>query len=764
MKVFRVFIFFLFTFGLFAEAGVIVVRGQRFPNENYLSLEKMRVDIEINSLYATVKIMQIFKNHKNHTLEGEYIFTMPDKASISDFAVWDDGNRVKGIILEKSKARKLYEKIKARLVDPGLLEKRNNFSVNEFKVNIFPIRPDSYKRIEIQYTELLPVNFRNLSFYLPLRPVIFKDYTLKVNKLEFNFSYSGDSDFENLKIFAPFDYKKNSSYELKNGAISFGYKGKNVYLDRDFLFNLDYVFKKTEFNLKTYRDIEKVRIDYSPANNGKRYKDENGYFKGDFYLSEDIKTEKSKSGNIVLVFDNSLSFKWLKLSKAFEVFSFLIDRLDQKDRFKFILFSDKVEYVFKDFKIANEKNKNEAYERLLSAKIKSGTDILNLIKELKKEKEGTFVYWITDGQATLGEIKDENLLKESGKLNKLKFFIVGIGSDCDTKFLEKISSISGGYFIHLFENEDIKLKMNLFFKALNQVPLENIAYSFGKNENYKNIYTVTKGTVYDKSVYSLVGQYKKSIKDKIRLTYKNIKKVLEFNIELPEKNVKNEYIKRIWANERINYLLEKIDAEGEKKEWVNEIISLSKEYTIVTPYTSFLAAPRSFIRPRSIIPGDPVLRVKTDNSIKSVLAKFEFGLIKELKYFPRRDIWETRFLVPAELKDGEYKVDLYLTEKNGSVLIETKSVTIDSTPPIIKVKYKINGNDLKLIADASKDTKTIYAYFKGNFVKLKYSKKEKHSIAVLKDANKFKGAKVKYILEDFAHNTSTFYDIVRIGE
>ena len=50
---------------------------------------------------------------------------------------------------------------------------------------------------------------------------------------------------------------------------------------------------------------------------------------------------------------------------------------------------------------------------------------------------------------------------------------------------------------------------------------------------------------------------------------------------------------------------------NERGEWfMSKLNSLSRKYKFVTPYTSFLAAPRSLLRPRLIRPGDPVLRVR----------------------------------------------------------------------------------------------------------------------------------------------------------
>ena len=86
----------------------------------------------------------------------------------------------------------------------------------------------------------------------------------------------------------------------------------------------------------------------------------------------------------------------------------------------------------------------------------------------------------------------------------------------------------------------------------------------------------------------------------------------------------------MWARARVDALLRQIALNGETKEAIDEIIALSKKYKFVTPYTSFFAAPRSLLRPRVIRPGDPVLKVRADESITEVTAVFPFGLTKKL--------------------------------------------------------------------------------------------------------------------------------------
>ena len=115
-------------------------------------------------------------------------------------------------------------------------------------------------------------------------------------------------------------------------------------------------------------------------------------------------------------------------------------------------------------------------------------------------------------------------------------------------------------------------------------------------------------------------------------------------VTLPAQNLDRPQLPRTWAKARVDALLAKIDREGEDRASIDEIIRLSREFKFVTPYTSFLAAPRALLRPRVIRPGDPLIRVKTDPAIESVVAIFPFGLTKPLRYLKEEDVWQTRFL------------------------------------------------------------------------------------------------------------------------
>jgi len=186
---------------------------------------------------------------------------------------------------------------------------------------------------------------------------------------------------------------------------------------------------------------------------------------------------------------------------------------------------------------------------------------------------------------------------------------------------------------------------------------------------------------------------------------------------LPRESLEHPQLPRLWARARVDALLEKIQREGEDQATIDEIIRLARQYKFVTPYTSFLAVPRALLRPRVIRPGDPVLRVKTDESIVSVVALFPFGLVQQLRYLSGEDIWQTRFFAPSDMQDGTYNVRLILRDKAGHTYRESKSFVIASKPPVIQIRldqrrYR-RGQALELKVSASQSTRTLLARLEG---------------------------------------------------
>ena len=140
----------LFFAGPANAIGILVPTDTSLPP---LAIESHRVEVTIKDRTSETKVVQVFKNSTSRILEATYTFPLPKGASISDFALWMDGKRVSGEVLEKDKAREIYQGIVSRMKDPGLLEYIGN---DIFQARIFPIPANGTQKVEISFTTVLP--------------------------------------------------------------------------------------------------------------------------------------------------------------------------------------------------------------------------------------------------------------------------------------------------------------------------------------------------------------------------------------------------------------------------------------------------------------------------------------------------------------------------------------------------------------------------------------------------------------------------------
>src|ERR1700680_2579688 len=139
-----------------ADAGVLMPRDKAQPDPAILSLEEMEITIRIDNGDARVYVRQVFANHTPHIEEGNYVFALPTRATVSDFAVWDGPTRIPAAILERKRAEEIYNQLRAQRIDPGLLQMGERGSEEAkrssvFSARIVPIPPYGTKRLEFEY-------------------------------------------------------------------------------------------------------------------------------------------------------------------------------------------------------------------------------------------------------------------------------------------------------------------------------------------------------------------------------------------------------------------------------------------------------------------------------------------------------------------------------------------------------------------------------------------------------------------------------------
>src|ERR1043165_443972 len=130
-----------------------------------LPVKSIKIDTKISSQVATTHVEQDFRNNTPLTIEGTYFFPIPESASIAEFAIWEGERRLVGEVRSREEARRIYDEIVRRQRDPGLLEYAGK---DLFQASIFPIPPNSHKKLEITYTQVVRAEGGTVSYRYPL--------------------------------------------------------------------------------------------------------------------------------------------------------------------------------------------------------------------------------------------------------------------------------------------------------------------------------------------------------------------------------------------------------------------------------------------------------------------------------------------------------------------------------------------------------------------------------------------------------------------
>ncbi len=122
----------------------------------------------INNGVAVTEVEQVFLNTENRVVEALYTFPVPKSASVSNFSMWINGKEMIGEVVEKQRAREIYESYKQKRRDPGLLEQ---VDYKRFEMRIFPIAAGAEQRVKITYCQELDYDHDTATYVYPLATV-----------------------------------------------------------------------------------------------------------------------------------------------------------------------------------------------------------------------------------------------------------------------------------------------------------------------------------------------------------------------------------------------------------------------------------------------------------------------------------------------------------------------------------------------------------------------------------------------------------------
>lgn len=547
-----------------------------------LSVTYHRVTVDIDEQVATTTVDQEFFNPNPQRLEGTYLFPLPAGAHVDKFSMDVNGTMTPAELLDADKARSIYEEIVRKYRDPALLEYSGR---DALKARIFPIEPNSRKKVKITYTQVLRSEAGTVEYTYPLNTEKFSSRPLEDVSVKVTLACK-----EPIKSL----YSPSHNVEIKREDEKWAGRATVSYAERN-------VRPDTDFKLIFSRGKEPVGVDLLTYRNGP----DDGYF---LLLASPglhgAQAQQVQQRDVCFVLDTSGSMAesgGKKMEQAKRALSFCLQNLNEGDRFEIVRFSTEAEAFFGSLTEANKENVAKALAYVQTLKPIGGTAIEDALKRTAKtyadrgnaNPARPFVtIFLTDGQPTIGETSEDAIVKNAAQLGpNARVFSFGIGTDVNTHLLDRIAMETRAFSQYVLPSEDLEVKLSGFYTKISQPVLSNVQLAFtGGDIKTSQIYPGSMPDLFKGEMLIAFGRYtgKGPAAVKVSGTLNGQAREFVTDVNFAENDTARAFIPQLWATRRVGWLLDEIRLRGESTELKDEVTRLAREHGIVTPYTSYL--------------------------------------------------------------------------------------------------------------------------------------------------------------------------------
>jgi Ca-activated chloride channel family protein len=583
--------------GIARGAGLLIADGG-FGGQ--LEIQEHNVAVTINNGIAVTEITQVFRNLEKRPVEALYTFPVPKDASVSDFSMWINGKEMTGEVVEKQRARQIYESYRPARRDPGLLEQTD---YKTFNMRIFPIGPEAQQRVRIRYYQQLDLDNDWATYVYPLATVTRKDVqsrttgtfsmTVQVKSQVPIAAAESPSHAKDLAIARHGDSVFQASMEATGGDLS-----------RDVV--IAYQLKRPQTGL-----------DLIASKTG----NDNGYFCLTLTAGEELSDARTPM-DYVFILDTSGSMgEQGKFALSRGSTLAFVSALDAQDRLEVITFNSTPQTLFGKLRPADKDGRDLIGQALDGQSARGGTVLAPALSAAYKYKapERTLnVVLLSDGMTDDGE-RDaiRQLIKDRPQDSRV--FCIGVGNEVNRPLLEHMAEESGGLAAFLSQQDDFVRQGKAFWRKLQHPAGQNVRIDFEGLKVY-DLEPQKLPNLYHGSPVRLYGRYEKGgvAKVTVRASVAGQEIVNTVDMTFPDAQDANPEIERMWALEKVHRLINAGPAD------TGEIVRLGEAYSIVTPYTSFLVLENDAEYQRWQIQRRNVLRSERDTKAQqAVRAKFD---------------------------------------------------------------------------------------------------------------------------------------------
>jgi Ca-activated chloride channel family protein len=557
-----------------AEAhGILIPKDPAIPP---LAMINHQVRISLEDQVAMTQVEQTFRNHTSRQLEAIYVFPVPRGASVNKFTMWINGKETGGELVEAAKARQTYEDIVRRTLDPGLLEYMDSSCL---RLRVFPIPPHSDQKVALRFMTVARQDTGVVEYVYPL-----KSHNKIANSLaDFSIQATIKSQHALQNIYSPTHAISIRRQGEREAVVTF--ERKQSLLDKDFQLFYATGDKDVGFTVLMHRPISSDK----------------GYCLMLLAPRNETSPGKVAPRDLVFVLDTSGSMQGSKIEQARRALNFCLDHLNANDRFALMNFATTVNQYQGGLIDSNKEQIEQAKKWVNELQAVGGTainDALAAALALRKEESGrTFtIVFFTDGEPTVGVTDPQLILKNVAARNSAstRIFTFGVGDEVNATLLDQLAEQTRAVATYVRPAEDIEAKVSSLVAKISHPVVTNLKLTVNREVHLDEIYPPQLPDLFQGEQLVVLGRYTGAGSAAITLSGSMGGESREFVHELTfadKTDAARNFVEHLWARRKVGYLLDQVRANGEKKELVDEIVSLAKKYGIATPYTSYLIVP-----------------------------------------------------------------------------------------------------------------------------------------------------------------------------
>src|SRR5436305_8149629 len=299
-------------------------------------------------------------------------------------------------MMEKRRASGIYAAVKQQQVDPGLLEETDERGGSTaFSAKVFPIPARGTKRVEMEYTETLPVDDLTSRFSFPLKPS--SGEAQRVGELNLHVRVLSD-----YPVSAPeFDAASYPMHTLRSDPNDFEaeYQARDVRLTEDFAFSYRIEVPESTLSFIAYRAPEQISA-YDLRDPALAAPNPDGYFQAMAIYNQngrpprrenvettqsntarDAATSNAQPRSVLVMLDTSLSMRGDKLARAFEAVEYFLHGLTPRDSFNLLLFNSETAALSNEALPATPEQVERALDFVRASSLGGGTDLRKALSE-----------------------------------------------------------------------------------------------------------------------------------------------------------------------------------------------------------------------------------------------------------------------------------------------------------------------------------------------------------------------------------------------